>query len=63
MTHTIVWEDSALRACRQLKADDPRAGKVVASAVNGLAGNPEPPGCVRVSPNVRRLQVDASKVT
>lgn len=63
MRYTIVWETSALNTFKQLKASDPHAAKIIASAVNALAKNPEPAGSVKVSPNVRRLRVDTYKIT
>jgi hypothetical protein len=47
--YTIVWETSALNTFKQLKASDPHAAKIITSAVNALAKNPEPAGSVKPS--------------
>jgi len=63
VTYTIIWETPAQGTYRALKAGDPDGARKVKQAVDALARDPEPTNSTKVSDNIRRLHIDAYRVT
>ncbi|MDH2389626.1 type II toxin-antitoxin system RelE/ParE family toxin [Streptomyces sp. HNM0663] len=63
MKHTVIWETSALRTLKDLKAEDPDGARTVRRAVDRLAFEPFPPGSNKVSASTYRLRTGPYRIT
>jgi mRNA interferase RelE/StbE len=64
LSHTIIWERAASEGLKRLRTRDGSAVKLLVTAINALAQNPEPSTSSKLgNTNLRRLRVGVYRAT